>query len=54
MADIKTEREQIAAYLEARAAFWDAYPAHAHTARALRNEAVAVRTGEFKPKRTER
>lgn len=42
-----TEREQIAAYLEARAAFWDEYPAHANTARALRNEAVAIRHGEF-------
>lgn len=41
------EREQIAAYLEERAKFWDSYPSRADVARALRNEALAIRNGEF-------
>lgn len=42
-----SEREAIAVYLERRATFWMRWPACEWVARALRNEAIAIRSGEF-------
>ncbi len=42
-----TEREKIADYLERRAKFWDQYASHVNVAKTLRNEALAIRNGEF-------
>ena len=41
----RTEREAVVAYLKRRADFWDRFPAHRNTARALRNEAHVIELG---------
>ena len=42
-----SEREEIAIYLESRAAFWSRWLAWEWIARTLRNEAHAIRSGDY-------